>query len=64
MVFLKAGPVSENSLVSTSQADKKKTCVEKTSSNWEFSAILKTFSAGAFFLPSLAWLPQFTYGIP
>src|SRR5216684_2619258 len=34
----KARPVPENSLVSTTQADKKKTCVDKTSSSWEFSA--------------------------
>jgi hypothetical protein len=30
--------VPEHSLVSTTIADKKKTCVDKTSSSWEFSA--------------------------
>ena len=32
------GPEPENSLVSTAQTDRKKTCVDKTSSSWEFSA--------------------------
>jgi hypothetical protein len=31
-------PAPEHSLVSTTTAGKKKTCVDKTSSSWEFSA--------------------------
>jgi hypothetical protein len=34
-----AGPVPENSLVSTTQPDKKKACVEKTSSSWMCSVL-------------------------
>jgi hypothetical protein len=36
--FKGADPASRNSLVSTPQADKKKICMDKTSSSLEFSA--------------------------
>jgi hypothetical protein len=38
VVLKNADPVPENSLVSTTQAVRKKTCVDKTSSSWKFSA--------------------------